>query len=416
MNRKKSVVVATLFAALVSGSAFAQEAAAPAPAPAAEPAPVVVIPASEPAPVADVPAPAPEAVPAAEPAPAPAPVVVIPAPESTPVAEPAAPVTEAPVAETAPAPVPAAELPAPAPTPVAEPAPAAAPAPAPVAEPAPVPVAETPAPAPAAEPAPVAAPAPQAAVPTSSASAAPAAQPTAPVAESAAPASSASATPAFKRFYMGVFASATYNDFYDSKLGLGGLNKKTSSYELVLSGGDDLMGNYWGIGANFGLSALFMVNPIFGLHMELGGAYRQGKGESDMTAVLMWTDEDKGTERVDLNIEYSMKQFNIDIPLFVRFVAPFGMYVEAGPMVSFSLYSQDKSTIDDGFGAQEYKNDDACDTFEFDAAFGIGTTQKIGSKALDVGLRFVLGITPLSDADDAPKTWQGQFNVAFWFI
>lgn len=130
----------------------------------------------------------------------------------------------------------------------------------------------------------------------------------------------------------------------------------------------------------------------------------------------MWKDKEKGSERVDLNIEYSMKQFNIDIPLFARFVAPFGMYVEAGPMVSFSLFSQDKSTVDDGFGAQEYTNDDACETFEFDAAFGVGTTQKIGSKALDVGLRFVLGITPLGDADDAPKTWQGQFNVAFWFM
>ena len=310
--------------------------------------------------------------PALAPAAAPAPVVEAPAPAPAPAAAPA------PVAEPAPAaePVPAAEVPAAEPAPVAESAPVAEPAPAPVAE------------APAAE-------------------AAPAAEP--------APASSSSA-PAFKRFYMGVFGAVTYNDFYDSKLGLGGLNKKTSKYELVLSGGDDLMGNYWGIGANFGLSAMFMVNPFFGLHMELGGAYRQGKGESDMTVALMWKDKEKGSERVDLNIEYSMKQFNIDIPLFARFVAPFGMYVEAGPMVSFSLFSQDKSTVDDGFGAQEYTNDDACETFEFDAAFGVGTTQKIGSKALDVGLRFVLGITPLSDADDAPKTWQGQFNVAFWFM
>ncbi len=150
---------------------------------------------------------------------------------------------------------------------------------------------------------------------------------------------------------MGVFGAVTYNDFYDSKLGLGGLNKKTSDYELMFSGEDDLMGNYWGIGANFGLSAMFMINPLFGIHMELGGAYRQGKGESDMTVALMWKDKEKGSERVDLNIEYSMKQFNIDIPLFARFVAPFGMYVEAGPMVSFSLFSQDKSTVDDGFGA-----------------------------------------------------------------
>lgn len=170
-----------------------------------------------------------------------------------------------------------AAAPAPAPAPAAAPAPVVeAPAPAPAPAAAPAPVAE-PAPAPAAESAPVAEPAPAPVAEAPAAEAAPAAEP--------APASSSSA-PAFKRFYMGVFGAVTYNDFYDSKLGLGGLNKKTSDYELMFSGEDDLMGNYWGIGANFGLSAMFMINPLFGIHMELGGAYRQGKGESDMTVAL----------------------------------------------------------------------------------------------------------------------------------
>jgi hypothetical protein len=47
---------------------------------------------------------------------------------------------------------------------------------------------------------------------------------------------------------------------------------------------------------------------------------------------------------------------------------------------------------------------------------GVGVTRPIGKTMLDVGLRFVVGVTSLNDADDSPKTWQWQFNVAYWFI
>ena len=240
----------------------------------------------------------------------------------------------------------------------------------------------------------------------------------------AAPADSAKAAPAEpaatpaprKRFFFGVFGAATYNDLYDSKLGLSSLDKDASGYSVKTAGQDELMGNYWGVGANVGLSAMFMFTEMFGIHGEIGAAYRKGQGESDVVVILTWDDETKMKERAALGITYSLKQVNLDIPLFFRFAYPNIMYVEAGPMLSLSLYSRDKSYIETDGRKRGYRQEDVCDLTEFDLAFGIGVTRPIGSKTLEAGLRFVLGMTRLNDADDAPKTWQGQFNLTFWFL
>ena len=219
-----------------------------------------------------------------------------------------------------------------------------------------------------------------------------------------------------KRFFLGVFGAVTYNDFYDSKLGLSNLGKHASGYSIETSGQDDLMGNYWGVGANAGLGAMFMFTEMFGIHGELGVAYREGKGESDVTVTLTWDDKTKMRERASLGIEYSLRQVNMDIPVFFRFALPNIMYAEAGPMLSLSFYSRDKSYVSDDESKHKYREEDVCNFAEFDMAFGLGATRRIGSKYIEAGLRFVLCLTPLNDADDAPKTWQGQFNMTFWFL
>ena len=219
-----------------------------------------------------------------------------------------------------------------------------------------------------------------------------------------------------KRFFFGVFGAVTYNDFYDSKLGLSNLGKHASGYSIETSGQDDLMGNYWGVGMNAGVGAMFMFTEMLGVHGELGLAYRKGKGESDVTVTLTWDDEEKMRERASLGIEYSLKQINMDIPVFFRFALPDIMYAEAGPMLSFNFYSRDKSYVSDDESKHKYREEDVCNFAEFDLAFGLGAMRRIGSKYIEAGLRFVLGITPLNDADDAPKTWQGQFNMTFWFL
>ena len=46
----------------------------------------------------------------------------------------------------------------------------------------------------------------------------------------------------------------------------------------------------------------------------------------------------------------------------------------------------------------------------------VGRGAKIGKSMFDVNLRFVIGLTRLSDSENAPKTWQGQLNVTYWFL
>ena len=58
------------------------------------------------------------------------------------------------------------------------------------------------------------------------------------------------------------------------------------------------------------------------------------------------------------------------------------------------------------YGTQEFREHDCFNTFEFAIVSGVGVMRPIGKSMLDVGLRFVVGVTPLSDADDSPKTWQ----------
>ncbi len=217
-----------------------------------------------------------------------------------------------------------------------------------------------------------------------------------------------------KRFWGGLFVGATYNDFYGTKFGLNNIGS-SNEYTLKVDGADDLLGNYWGIGVNAGFSGLFLFSQYIGLSADVGVAFRQGKGRSDVTVKLFWNDESRSPEKADLEIAYSEKQLNVDVPVLLRAMVPNVMYVEAGPVASFNLYSHHKSTVKE-YGSETFKENGGLNVFEFDVAFGLGTMRPVGKSMLDFNLRFVLGITPLSDSDDSPKTWQGQFNVTYWFL
>ena len=237
------------------------------------------------------------------------------------------------------------------------------------------------------------------------------------VGEKAPPAPEPAAEPKqefIKQFWGGVFVSGTYNDFYGTKFGLTKLGS-SDDYTLKVEGADGLLGNYWGIGVSGGVGGLFLINPYVGLRADVGVAFRQGKGRSDVTVKLFWKDESRSPEKSDLEIEYSEKQLNIDVPVLFRAMVPNVMYVEAGPVASFNLYSHHKSTIKE-YTTQTFREDGGLNVFECGASFGIGTMRPMPRGNLDFNLRFVLGLTPLSDADDSPKTWQGQFNVTYWFL
>ena len=348
--------------------------AAPAPKPAPKP---------QPKPVAQ-PAPKPQPKPAPAPAPQPAPAPVMraePAPQ--------------PVVQPAPEPVPA-------PQPVAQPVPEPIPAPQPVAQPEPEPV---PAPQPVAQPAPQPAPAPVAK---------PAEKPVE-KADDKPVMLDKSSSERLVKWMLGLTVAGTYNDFWGTKFGFDHI-KPNRDYQLRIEGVGELMSNYWGVGANAGLTALFLFKPFLGLRTDVVLASRRGSGESDVTVKLYWNDASKQPEKSDIKMKYYVRQMNIDVPIAARFILPAQVYFEAGPLLSFNLYSKTKFSVTDMYGTEEFREHDCFNTFEFAALGGIGVMRPIGKTVLDIGLRFVLGVTPLSSGDDAPKTWQGQFNVAYWFI
>ena len=433
MKTIRNIILASSL--MLAFSAYAQddlwddavvETPAPAPQPKPQPKPAAPAPKPQPKPQPKPAAPAPKpqpkpAAPVAQPAPKPAPA---PAPKPAP----------APVKRAEPAPQPVAQpAPQPAPQPVAQPAPQPAPAPKPV------PVADTtkkadpkpvPAPQPVAQPAPQPAPAPKpvpVADTTKKADSKPAAEK--PVEK---PAEKVAEKPAAKpddkpmmldkssseklvKWMVGLTVAGTYNDFWGTKFGFDHI-QPSRDYQLRIEGVGELMSNYWGVGANAGLTALFLFKPYLGLRTDVVLASRRGSGESDVTVKLYWNDASRQPEKSDIKMKYYVRQMNIDVPIAARFILPSQVYFEAGPLFSFNMYSKIKFSVTDMYGTGEYREHACFNTFEFAALGGIGVMRPIGKTVLDIGLRFVFGITPLSDMDDAPKTWQGQFNVAYWFI
>ena len=218
-----------------------------------------------------------------------------------------------------------------------------------------------------------------------------------------------------KRFWGGITVGVTYNDYFSTKFGLNDIKPK-KDYNLTISGAEDLLKNFWGVGFKGGMSCMFVASPYFNLRSDLSVALRQGKGKTNTSVILSWKDSDKADEKSDLEIEYSAMQLNIDLPFLARVSIPNAIYFEAGPMFSFNVYSKSESKITDIYGTEKFEEKGELKAFEFDLAAGIGIARSIGKSMLDFDLRFVFGMTRISDANDAPKTWQGQLNITYWFL
>ena len=218
-----------------------------------------------------------------------------------------------------------------------------------------------------------------------------------------------------KWIWGGAFIAGTYNDVYGSSFGLDNLDSE-NGYTLEVVGADGLAGNFWGLGFNAGVSGLFLFNTHFAVRTDVGVAFRRGSGKSDMTVKLYWDDESKQPEKSDLELDYDMLQLNIDVPIAFRLIFPAMVYFEAGPMVSFNLYSNTECEVTDIYGTESFDSSGDFNVFELDMFAGIGVMRYVGKSILDFNLRLVMGLTPLNDANDSPKTWQGQFSVGYWFI
>lgn len=225
-------------------------------------------------------------------------------------------------------------------------------------------------------------------------------------------------SPASKRLIFGFFLGASYNDYYGSNYGLDNI-KGTDDYDIKLNGQDDFKGNFWGYGANVGVSLLLNFSDYLALHTELGLLYHREKGKSNVSVILDWNDffyEDKLPERADFSLKMETRQLKVVVPLLFRAQSMSSVYVEAGPQFAFSLYSVNKSKIDDGYGVYRYRESDFANVFEFDAAFGFGIQKKLMGKIFDLGIRAVIGITDMADSEDPPKTLEGLLKLTYWLM
>ena len=218
-----------------------------------------------------------------------------------------------------------------------------------------------------------------------------------------------------KKFWGGFVTGVFYNDFHSTKFGLNSI-PQSSAYSLSVNDANKLLENFWGIGFKIGFGSLFVQNSYFSLRNDISIAYRQGTGNANTTFIMSWGNDSRTPEKSDLEIEYTVKQLNIDIPILARVSIPSALYFEVGPMFSFNVYSNNKSVITDIYGSETFENKGGLNAFEFDIATGIGISRNLGKSILDFDLRFVIGLTRISDSKDSPKTWQGQLNITYWFL
>lgn len=217
-------------------------------------------------------------------------------------------------------------------------------------------------------------------------------------------------------WHLGMYAALTYNDFWGTTLGLDKIAGKYDGYTIRTSHAEDLMQKFWAMGINAGVSFLLMFHPYWGTHVELGASFRRGRAKTDMGISLMWDDPSLPDEYDDIVIDFYEKQWNIDVPLLLRFNVPEFAYVEAGPVASFCVKSRSESTVESAWGNSSYREANFTSATEVDMMFSLGTLRQVGSNTLDLSIRLMLGLTALNLDDNAPKTFQIQFHVGYWFL
>ena len=220
--------------------------------------------------------------------------------------------------------------------------------------------------------------------------------------------------PSPKRFWGGITAGLLYNDFYGTKFGLDDITHD-NYFDVSVKYAEDLLSSYWGVGFKFGISGMYILSELFTLRGDLNIALRQGSGESNIS-VLLTEKETNEKNRADLEVEYSTTQLNIDLPLLARYSATSEFYAEMGPMFSFNVYSKSESKISDLYESETFEDKGGLSAFEFDIVMGLGVTKNISRSIIDIDLRFILGITRLSEGKHSPRTWQWQLNATYWFL
>ena len=111
------------------------------------------------------------------------------------------------------------------------------------------------------------------------------------------------------------------------------------------------------------------------------------------------------------DVQFNLRQFNLNIPVMVRYNPTPQIFVEAGAAFTVNLYA-DYAVTSDEYGIDQTLDDWNCASTIIALQFGAGYTLGIGNNKFgDIGARFVLDMTKLSDEMKDTKTWSLQFFV-----
>ena len=176
----------------------------------------------------------------------------------------------------------------------------------------------------------------------------------------------------------------------------------------VHAGGD--INNVWGDATE---------NSESGIGFNFGGAVKFSLPLLPLTVEANVLADMRNYEIEYALADYSVTQWNIDIPVLARFSPLPIIFIEAGPQFSFNL----SQYAEDSAGDEIKLFDDVLPTnsFEFDLVFGVGTGI---IPFVDVDFRFVLGLSniyqdvsvPLVGTEEVKiSNMQFVLGATYWF-
>lgn len=201
-----------------------------------------------------------------------------------------------------------------------------------------------------------------------------------------------------RQFNLGGRISLGLADFYNTPTVT---NPETGAEE-------DAMKGWMGVQVSVGFIFNYHINNMFSIVPEVNFEVRDYFSEADGYWAVY---DDYGYfSGYATDVQYNLRQFNLNIPVMVRFNATPEIFVEAGAAFSVNLYA-DYALTSDEYGIDETLDDWECSSTAFALQFGAGYTLGIGNNKFgDIGARFVLDMTKLEPNGDT-KTWSLQFFV-----
>ena len=171
---------------------------------------------------------------------------------------------------------------------------------------------------------------------------------------------------------------------------------------------EDAMKGWMGVQVALGFIFNYHINNMFSIVPELNFEVRDYFSDADGYYAVY---DDYGYYAgVATDVQYNLRQFNLNIPVMVRYNPTPQIFIEAGAAFSVNLYA-DYALTSDEYGIDETLDDWECSSTAFALQFGAGYTLGIGNNKFgDIGARFVLDMTKLEPNGDT-KTWSLQFFV-----